>query len=156
MGGTTAASTFDNVALQTISNGQTIDRTLWSWSACLSVSTSDGVPTGSSLTRVGLIVLPPGSTSVPMPITDAQEPWMDIMTCRWTGNIAESTNVDWFLQAGFGAPDRESLAKRLCISDEGLQVYCSWETWVAEDAVGPFAFVANCSTDCYVLNPYSS
>lgn len=155
-GGTTAYSTFDHVALMTIANGQTINRTLWSWSACLTESTSAGVPTGSSLTRVGLIVLEPGAATVPMPITDAEADWLAIETCRWTGNITTSTNVDWFLQAGFGAPDLESKAQRLCVSAEGEQVYCSWETWVAADAVGPFAFVANTAVDCFILNPYSS
>ena len=153
--GTTAYSTYDWVPLYTIANGQTINRTLWSWSAALVASTSDGLPTGSSLTRVGLIVREPGASDIPLPITDAEEDWFAIETCRWTGNITESTNVDWLVQAGFGAPDRESKAQRLCVSDEGEQVYCAWETWVAADAVGPFAFVANCAVDCFVLDPYS-
>ena len=153
--GSTALSTFDYLPMVVIGNGQTINRTFWSWSACLSASTSEGIPTGSSITRVGLITRPPGSTDIPRPITDAGADWMDLMTCRWTGNIATSTNVDWLLQAGFGGPDKVARAQRLAVSSEGLQLYVSWETWVAADAVGPFAFVANASTDCYVLDALS-
>lgn len=153
--GTTAFVAADWVPLMTIANGQTIDRTLWSWNATIVAATSDGIPTGSSFTRVGLILAEPGASSIPAPISDPEEDWFAIETCLWRIAVAESTNIVWALHAGFGAPDLQSLAKRLCVASDGQQVYCSWETWAAADAVGPLEFVANCAVDCFVLDPYS-
>lgn len=153
--GTTAFAPADWTPLMTIANGQTITRTLWSWNAAIVAATSDGIPTGSSFTRVGLILREPGATDIPSPISDPEEDWFAIETCLWRIAVAESTNIVWALQAGFGAPDLESKAQRLCVSDEGEQVYCSWETWGGADAVGPISFVGNVACDCFVLDPFS-
>ena len=153
MGADGAFGTTGFHALGEIGPGETIVRTLWAWTGVETVSTTGGFVPGSALTKVGLILRPPGAVTMVNPIDDPTEDWMDIVTCPWRGNITTSTNIDYLCLAGFGPPDKQALAQRFNASgSDFLQLYISWQTWFGVDTdIANFAFAATSSADAYVL-----
>lgn len=148
------ADTFGCVPMAAVVAGQTVTRCLWAASFSGSASSVAGWPPGSAILRVGLILDVPGLTKAtcPTPIAQSTADWMDIVTCRWQGGIAESTNVDWLWYTGVGNPDKEAKAQRKNSTANPLQLYVAWESLFASDTAVGFTFTGTAACDAFLLN----
>jgi len=154
VGDSGAADNFGCVPMGAVVAGQTVTRCFWGASFSGSASSSSGWPPGSALLRVGLILTTAGlnKATCPTPITQDTDDWMDIVTCRWQGNIAESTNVDWLWYTGVGNPDKQARAQRKNHTANPLQLYVAWESLFAFDTAVSFSFTGTASCDAVLLN----
>jgi len=135
--------------------GQTVDRTLWAWNASFTLAETSAFPPGGSLVRVGLWAGPSLAEPpvVPLPVSVPDAEWMDMMTCPWRGGIATSVDIDYLGFIGFGAPDRESKARRRNDTEDVMSLYVCWESVFAQDVGEAYAFYPTAAVDAYVLNP---
>lgn len=149
-----SADTFGGFEFASLLPGQTIDRTLWSWQAAGAGSSVSGFPPGSAIVKVGLILDVPALpvNSMPTPISQSTDDWIDIVTLGWKGGIAESTNVDWIWFTGIGPPDKEAKAKRKNTTGGLLSLYLTWESLFANNTDGGFVFEGTASCDSIILN----
>ncbi len=148
------ANNFGGFELTSLLPGQTLTRCLWMWHSTGAGSTVSGFPPGSAIVKVGLIVDVPGipEASMPTPISQEVESWIDIVTLGWHGNIATSTNVDWLWFATIGPPEKEAKAQRKNTTGGLLSLYLTWESLFASDTDPAFTFTGTASCDAFVLN----
>lgn len=153
-GASSTAGYSDFLELSVVGLAETVNRTLWSWNASFTVSSTGAFPPGGSITRVGLWMGASGlpKASIPFPVSQPGAEWMDLMSCPWRGNIATSTNIDYLGFAGFGGPDRETKAMRKQVGATANSLYVVWEPVFAFDVGVDYKFVATASTDAFVLN----
>lgn len=148
------ANNFGGFELTSLLPGQTLTRSLWMWHSTGSGSSVSGFPPGSAIVKVGLIIDVPGipEASMPTPIAQEVEDWIDIVTLGWHGNIATSTNVDWLWFATIGPPEKQARAQRKNNTGSLQSLYLTWESAFGVDTDPAFTFLGTASCDSLVLN----
>lgn len=133
--------------------GETALRTYWDAELWATYGETNQYPPGSSLIRVGLIMLPPGTqeADIPSPLSQGGEDWMDVKTVHPQVQLAQSVSTAWQLNWSTGEQDVKSMRRA---RELDLAAFVVWEMEVGPGAVQDFVIAGwNVAVDQLVQTP---
>ena len=151
----TTTDGYGQVGTTLLQPGTTLERTFWSFRCSAPYGNAANFPPGSSLMKVGLIVIDYDATQ-PYPLTDPSASWLDLVTLHPKVSLSVSTDANWYVQWDTGSTDRDSKVHRMVPATASTSqiVSIAWQFDTATDATWTAAPSAwNATSSCYVNVP---